>query len=569
MLVLFIAVSVGVGLHYLASRAASNTVVEIQSQVAYSSPMCIDDHYNGTTDGNKIWNYTCNGSGSQQWTLTSGSQSGSGGQIQIFGKCLTAVTKNIQGQTITGPIGDAIELYTCGTGGQQTWTVEGSTFIYGARQTATKLYCIEIPGAAASSTQLDVAACNGSTQEQWSFTTVSTPTPTPATPPPTSAPTPPPSTPTPAPTVANTPTPPAGHTPTPTPTPAPTPSQSGGTGGSGGSSGSGGSGSSSGGTTSSGGSGSGSGSGGSGIGAILGGGNSGTSGSGSSANGGQNVASLPVVPTTPGVFSAIAPGGNALVTLSWSASSAASGITSYQLSRSIDNTTWQVLNANLTALSYSDTSVDFGVHYYYKLTATAGNGDISAPATADAVTGNFTSTATPSSGSTTYTSDDGLGKVVLPGGAVAGTVDCSVATGAGTSFNPSPKRVVVGPYQLVCKDADNNIVTTFLQPLAWTLNLKDHLKGLTKPGIYTLSLSQALKAATTAAIDPKTHVATFSTSSDDGVVALASPTPGFPWSLIVTIIAVVGIGGGIAIMIGRTQQKASYGSYLRRKYYDL
>lgn len=70
-----------------------------------------------------------------------------------------------------------------------------------------------------------------------------------------------------------------------------------------------------------------------------------------------------------------------LLHLSWQA---AAGATSYQLDRSVDQTTWQTIGPKLTGTSYDDHGVEPGTHYYYRLQAVNAAG-ASAYATADLV----------------------------------------------------------------------------------------------------------------------------------------------------------------------------------------
>ena len=53
-----------------------------------SSDLCIDDSGNGTTNGNKIQIYTCNGSAAQQWTITPDPTNGLNNTV-IDHKCMT------------------------------------------------------------------------------------------------------------------------------------------------------------------------------------------------------------------------------------------------------------------------------------------------------------------------------------------------------------------------------------------------------------------------------------------------------------------------------------------------
>jgi|GEM_PF-4705315 len=450
--------------------------------------LCLDDSGSGTTNGNKVDIWPCNGTEAQEWTYNSNHT------ITDFGKCLDVYQQGTAN-------GTKVDLYQCNGGSNQYWTYTGSDTLV-SKQSGD---CLDDPqGSTTKGTQLQIWACNGNTQQYWYYET--SPTPPPATPVP----------PTPRPTVNPTPTP---VVPVSNPAPAP----GGGTGG----------------------------------------------GSGGSGGGSGGDTSAAATPTTPGNFTATAASDNAVINLSWTASSDAAGITGYQLERSIDNATWTVLSSDITDVTYSDTGVDFGVHYYYRIKALDANGNASAYATADAITANFVGTATSTSGSTSYTSSDGLVTVMLPDGAVDGSVDCSVTPDPATNFATGQRKVVAGPYELLCKDANGNTVTSFSQALAWSVNLKNRLKGVTKPTAYTAGSSNNLSAITNAKFNRSSQVMTFTTTTANDVLVLATVTHGVPWNLVVIILVVLGVMGGVAVIILRRRQKLNYDEYLRTKYYNL
>ncbi len=406
-----------------------------------------------------------------------------------------------------------VVLESCNESTLQQWNRWNGTTINGQTYDwfSDSQYCMSLNGGIGSEVVMSTCS-NSDSQEFWAasqFTITTTPTPTPK---PTTAP---------------------------KPTPTPTPNPTGGSGGGGGG-GSGGSG------------------GGSGGGGVS---------SGSGGGGGGSAAAD--VPTTPGNFTALAAATNAVISLSWTASTDASGILGYQIERSIDDATWSVLSTDATGLSYDDTSVDFGVHYYYRIKAIDNNGNESAYATADTTTASFVGTASDSSGSTTYTSEDGLASVTLPAGAVTGSVDCSVAVDTTTNFTTKQKKVVAGPYQLLCKDANGNSVTSFTQALSWSINLKNKLKGVTKPTAYTADGNGNLSTISNAKFNASTQHMTFTTTTANDVLVLATITHGISWNLVVIILVVLAAMGGVAMLILRRQQKAKYDDYLRTKYYNL
>jgi ricin-type beta-trefoil lectin protein len=511
LLVLFVGLSVVVGSQSRGIHADTVTTPQFASAM---SGQCLDDYHDSSTNDNPVVMWPCDGSPGEHWTVN-------GQYIQINGLCLDVK----QGGTANGSL---VEIYTCHNGTNQQWNRGPAKSInsqtYYDYVNANSGTCLDglAPGTA-NGTQIQIWKCNGDTQQYWvpgSKTVVTTPVPTPT------------------PTSGGG----GGGGTKPTPTPG-----GGGSGGGGGGSG--------------GGSGSGSGSGG---GSTSGGGGG---GGGIVSSGG--ITSTAAAPTTPGNFTAVADNTNAVISLSWTASSDVAGIQSYQLERSIDNATWQILSTNITDVTYDDTTVDFGVHYYYRIKAIDYNGNESGYATADATTAAFVGTATSGGGSTSYTSDDGLATVTLPDGAVAGSVDCSVTVDTTTNFTTKQRKVVAGPYQLLCKDANANTVTSFSQPLAWSVKLKNKLKGVTKPTAYTADANANLNAISNAKFSNSSKVMTFTTTTANDVLVLGTITHGISWDLVVIILVILGVMGGVAVLILRRQQKSNYDDYLRTKYYNL
>ncbi len=521
----FLAIFAAVGIYmtHKSQAASGEVVVSPVGNYGY----CMDDFHSQTGSAgapNKVDIWGCNGSTAQDWTYNSNHT------ITDFGQCLDVY----QGGKTSG---SKVDLFPCNGGTNQLWTTTAQNTLV---NTGSGL-CLDDPSASTTDgTQLQIWTCNGNVQQIWYWSAPATPVPTPA--------------PTPKPTVNPTPAP------TPVPTPAPTPNPGGGGGGTGGGTGggSGGSGGTGGGT--------GSGSGGS-SGGTGGGGGSSDTGGGSSGSGSSS--SSASVPSTPGNFTATADSTNAVITLSWTASSDAVGIMGYQVERSVDDATWSVLSTDATGDGYDDTSVNFGVHYYYRIKAIDNSGNESGYATADATTASFVGTASAGSGSSSYTSEDGLATVTLPSGAVAGSVDCSVAVDTATNFATKSHKVVAGPYELVCKDANGNAVTSFAQALSWSISLKNKLKGVSGPTAYTATASSTLSVITNAKFNTSSQVMTFTTTSANDVLVLATISHGISWSFVVIILVVLGIAGGVATLILRRQQKSNYDDYLRTKYYNL
>jgi uncharacterized membrane protein YgcG len=518
---LFIFASAGIFIRF-GARAASTQVVSPLGNYNY----CMDDFHSGTgATGapNKVDIWACNGSSAQEWSYNSNHT------VTLFGQCLDVYQS---GKTN----GSKVDLFPCTGGTNQLWTKTASNQLV---NTGSGL-CLDDPVASTTNgTQLQIWACNNSTQQIWYWVALATPPPppppTPApTPPPTPAPTPPP--PTPGPTANPTPNPGGGGNPTPTP------------------------------TTNPGGGGSGGGTGGSGGGGGTGGG----AGGGVDFGGGGGVATTdaPVAgtsgPVTPTGFKATNTA-NAVVVLSWNASSA---IQTYTLERSEDQNNWSLITSGITTNTFSDSSTDFGVHYYYRLSAVDTGGNQSGYATADVTTPAFTANATGDNGST-FTSDDNLASVSVPSGAISNAADCTVAPNTTKVTLKNNLKVVVGPYQLVCKDAAGNTITSFLRPLTWTLNVKGKLKGVGKPSAYSIDDNGNTTSIAGSSFSSANNQVKFSTTTSNSIAALAALKPGFPWNLLAIILLVLGIIAGVAVLIIRRNRAINYNDYLREKYYNL
>jgi hypothetical protein len=269
-------------------------------------------------------------------------------------------------------------------------------------------------------------------------------------------------------------------------------------------------------------------------------------------------------PNAPTGFHATAAGDNAIVTLAWTGAISAS-LKGYQLDRSQDNVTWTSLEANLTTTSYRDDGVSFDVRYYYRLRAIDGSGNFSSYALADATTPAFQSDV--GTNSTSFTSDDKLATVMLPSGALSQSANCSITTDAhqlGTTQRP----VVAGPYILVCKGAGGNVLSSYLQPLTWSIMLKTKLNGYHDPGAAALG-DNGRSQTITASYDNKSMILRFTTSQAVPVAVLASRAAGFPVTIVFIVIAIILVVLAVLVIGLRQVQKRNYSDYLRSKYYNL
>ncbi|WP_099343683.1 MULTISPECIES: ricin-type beta-trefoil lectin domain protein [unclassified Actinoplanes] len=131
-------------------RAQSPSVTPIGP--FFSSPMgkCIDDASSGTTDGNTVQIYTCNGSAAQSWTMYPD------GTVRVLGKCLDIVG----GATTSGSL---LDISTCTGAARQLW----QAYAGGLRNPGTG-FCVDDPKSSTTNkTQLQIYTCNGSGAQKW------------------------------------------------------------------------------------------------------------------------------------------------------------------------------------------------------------------------------------------------------------------------------------------------------------------------------------------------------------------------------------------------------------------
>ena len=143
---------------------------------------CIDVAAAGTANGTAIQLYDCNGTGAQQWTLSSGALVNAGS-----GKCLDVTSASTAN-------GAKTQLYDCNQSGAQKWS-----FTNGELVNSGSGKCLDVTGkSTANGTRLQIWTCSGASNQIWAMstggTTPTTPPTTKPTTPPTTKPTTPPTT---------------------------------------------------------------------------------------------------------------------------------------------------------------------------------------------------------------------------------------------------------------------------------------------------------------------------------------------------------------------------------------
>ena len=136
---------------YHASAASAATVGATGPITGYQG-LCLDVRAAATADGTPVQVYTCNGTGAQTWTLTSGNQ------LQSLGKCLDVTGAGTANGTL-------VQLYTCNGTGAQVWQHQSN----GEYLNPNSGKCLDDTGFGGSGTQVQIWACAASTNQQWSL----------------------------------------------------------------------------------------------------------------------------------------------------------------------------------------------------------------------------------------------------------------------------------------------------------------------------------------------------------------------------------------------------------------
>jgi len=115
--------------------------------------LCIDDRDSGTSNGNPVQIYTCNGSDTQELTIAPD------GTIRTLGKCMDVTGSGTKSGTL-------IELYQCDGTGAQQWR-RGSS---GSLVNPESGRCLDDPSSSTKpGTQLQIYTCNGTNAQNWTL----------------------------------------------------------------------------------------------------------------------------------------------------------------------------------------------------------------------------------------------------------------------------------------------------------------------------------------------------------------------------------------------------------------
>jgi len=113
--------------------------------------VCLDDFAGGTTNGNKVDIWTCNGTTSQVWTF-------SGGALKVLGKCLDDASQ--------GGSGALLVIWTCTGHKAQTWTHKSN----GEYVLQLNGLCLTDPNdSTVNGTQMKIRPCHNLVDQHWNL----------------------------------------------------------------------------------------------------------------------------------------------------------------------------------------------------------------------------------------------------------------------------------------------------------------------------------------------------------------------------------------------------------------
>ena len=271
-------------------------------------------------------------------------------------------------------------------------------------------------------------------------------------------------------------------------------------------------------------------------------------------------------PSLPTNFQATAPDGKTYVELRWDTSSDDQGVSGYELQRSTDQQNWTTIQSNFNNTSYTDNSVSYNTHYFYRLRAIDISNNYSDYATADVTTPGFSGNASKDQVTVIHNNSNNI-TVTIPAGALPDNAQCDVAV-SDSILSPivANYRVVDGPYQLICKKNDSALITEFLKPITVEWKIKPQ-KGIgdLKYYVYSTNKWQTLKLA---AHNKKTHADSFVLGNDTTFVAMGNLKHTPIYIKILEILGVVGLMVlGVAAFLYRryrNSQQATLNDYWRK-----
>ncbi len=114
--------------------------------------LCLDDRSASTADFNPVQVYTCNGTGAQQWTVESNNT------LEVLGGCL-----DVDGAGTAN--GTLVDYYPCNGTAAQVWEPQSN----GELVNPNSGKCLDDTGFGGSGTQVQIWACGDGSNQQWTL----------------------------------------------------------------------------------------------------------------------------------------------------------------------------------------------------------------------------------------------------------------------------------------------------------------------------------------------------------------------------------------------------------------
>lgn len=288
---------------------------------------------------------------------------------------------------------------------------------------------------------------------------------------------------------------------------------------------------------------------------------------GSGTSGGTVVTATPDTepPSVPTAFTAQAGDQGVSVELSWQPSTDNIGVTAYQVERSTDQQAWQVINNNIVDTFYSDQTVSFQTHYFYRITALDSAHNMSPYTTIDITTPGFNGNVVPDK-EATLTNDKAHIKAILPAGALADPASCSIETADVNAPSSKGYVVVAGPFQILCKKTDSSTITSFNKALSvqWTVTPPKTVSG----ALQYYGYDSTWHKLTVVRHNSKTHTDNFTLDKGTTFAAIGKLKTTPIIVKILEILFVLGLIGGAVIFVlyrrNLGKKQAVYDDYYRK-----
>lgn len=244
-------------------------------------------------------------------------------------------------------------------------------------------------------------------------------------------------------------------------------------------------------------------------------------------------------PADPSDFKAVFE--DAVVLLSWSTPSDNTGVTSYNLERSSDGTTWEMIAPDLSTTSYTDKTIAFNATYQYRLHAFDAAANASGYANVAVKTGEFEPNLMPDQ-ELTLASEDQTVTVTLYAGSVEQEARCGLEESLEIPPSTEESENITGPYEIVCKFANSTTVRSFKTPPLVSVSLPEETGD--KYAALTFFAYQSGGWQSVQA-NEDSHSFVLNDSTDFAIQGTPKTTPFWVKLLTILLLLFLVIGGGV------------------------